>query len=730
MSVMLIDALSARQGGGQTYLLNLLTRLPPGEPSMIYLLAPREVGEQVKSERVRLLQPEWPVRNGLARTVWEKLFLRRHAARLGASVIFFPGGVVASSAPGSSQQVTMFRNVIPFDPAQRAKYPVGYQRLRNWALERVMLKSMLEADLVIFLSNYGRSLIERRAGRAIPGAATIPHGISPVFRAPPSGAKLDWLPDHPYLLYVSSFEPYKAQLEVVRAFARVMQEWKDPLSLVLVGPHNTPYARRVTQEIRSQGLEGRVLMPGNKRYGDLPAAHHHSLIGIFASEAENCPNALLEAMAAGKPILCSSRPPMPEFGGKAVWYFDPSSVEELSGKLLRLLREPATRERLGAAAAEWSRRFDWDQTARATWSALRKLEQSGQPLIVHAPNVHVGGGRELLAALVQSLDGRHPYSAVLDERFAREVDVRHAAEVVRVRPTMVQRLAAELRLRALARRGSRVLCFGNLPPLFRLPAQVFLYLQNRYLTGNHSLIGLPARMALRLAIERWWLASRLKNVDTIVVQTATMQLEVRERFGRDAIVLPFLPQQRAHAADSHEGKERPSGAFLYVASGEPHKNHRCLLQAWIALARAGLRPPLWLTLDAGRYGQLVREIDARVSGHGLNIVNLGNLSREGITDAYHTAAALIYPSTLESYGLPLLEARAAGLPILTGELDYVRDVVDPEETFDPHSALSIARAVRRFLKRAEQRAAAASADEFVHRLIAASADADPTIIRA
>ena len=145
-------------------------------------------------------------------------------------------------------------------------------------------------------------------------------------------------------------------------------------------------------------------MPGNKRYGDLPAAHHRSLIGIFASEAENCPNALLEAMAAGKPILCSSRPPMPEFGGKAVWYFDPSSVEDLSGKLLRLLREPATRERLGAAAAEWSRRFDWDQTARATWSALRKLEQSGQPLIVHAPNVHVGGGRELLAALKKQLD--------------------------------------------------------------------------------------------------------------------------------------------------------------------------------------------------------------------------------------------------------------------------------------------------------------------------------------
>jgi glycosyltransferase involved in cell wall biosynthesis len=52
---------------------------------------------------------------------------------------------------------------------------------------------------------------------------------------------------------------------------------------------------------------------------------------------------------------------------------------------------------------------------------------------------------------------------------------------------------------------------------------------------------------------------------------------------------------------------------------------------------------------------------------------------------------------LESFGLPLIEARQAGLPILASELDYVRDVVDPEQTFDPDSPMSIARAVKRFL---------------------------------
>ena len=48
--------------------------------------------------------------------------------------------------------------------------------------------------------------------------------------------------------------------------------------------------------------------------------------------------------------------------------------------------------------------------------------------------------------------------------------------------------------------------------------------------------------------------------------------------------------------------------------------------------------------------------------------------------------------------MPLIEARRIGLPILASELDYVRDVLDPEEVFDPDSPVSIARAVKRFMK--------------------------------
>ena len=715
MSVMLIDALSARQGGGQTYLLNLLTRLPEGEPSRIFLLAPEEVGRHVASERVQLLTPRWPVKNPVMRSIWERYLLPRYAKRLGASLLFFPGGVVASSAPAGTQRVTMFRNVIPFDLEQRRRYSLGYQRLRNWVLERVMLESMLAADLVIFLSDYGRSLIEKRAGHPIPSAQVIPHGVSPLFRAGVDAPRPDWLPPHPYLLYVSSFEPYKAQVEVVQAFARVLQEWKEPLSLVLVGPTNTAYAGLVREKISELGLQDSVMISGNRPYSELPAIHHHSLIGIFASEAENCPNVLLEAMAGGKPILCSSRPPMPEFGADAVWYFDPANVEELSTRLLRLLREPQTREQLGARAAERSRRFDWDQTARATWSALDRLRTREYRLIVHAPNVHVGGGRELLATLMEAMDGRRDYLALVDNRFSTQSPP--SGTVMRVRPTLRERLAAEWRLRSLAKPGSRVLCFGNLPPLLRLRGRVYLYLQNRYLLGDEPLAEWPRRARLRLRIERIWLRWALKNADVIIVQTTTMQSLVWKKFGREAVVAPFLPSEMGAGA---KAAAPASGApvFLYVASGDPHKNHLRLVEAWRILADEGLRPTLWLTLDPSRDGPLIDRIEGMAREYALDIQNRRRVSHDELSALYAGATALIYPSTLESYGLPLLEARAAGLPLITAELDYVRDVVDPDETFDPGSPRSMARAVKRFLGRPEQRLPGETAERFLERLMA------------
>jgi glycosyltransferase involved in cell wall biosynthesis len=108
---------------------------------------------------------------------------------------------------------------------------------------------------------------------------------------------------------------------------------------------------------------------------------------------------------------------------------------------------------------------------------------------------------------------------------------------------------------------------------------------------------------------------------------------------------------------------------------------------------------------------------AKATREGLRVVNHGVVTATRMAELYAASSALIYPSFFESFGLPLLEASAAGLPIVAAERDYVRDVVEPAETFDPTSAVSIARAVRRHLGRAERPRTPLTPGAFVRAIV-------------
>jgi glycosyltransferase involved in cell wall biosynthesis len=329
-------------------------------------------------------------------------------------------------------------------------------------------------------------------------------------------------------------------------------------------------------------------------------------------------------------------------------------------------------------------------------------------LFIHAPNVHLGGGRTLLMALISVL--KQSSVVQLDERFDPLPDIAMGVRVIRVAPSFVGRLQAERRLQLLCRRGDVLLCFGNLPPLFRSSARVFVYLQNRYLISSRPLAGLPWSARLRIRIERLWLRRCLRNA-TLLVQTETMLQEVRDHFGCEATVLPFLP------GGLHPSLERLPTRYdyLYVASGEPHKNHQRLLHAWILLANRGFRPSLCLTLDTQRDAVLCTWVEKLVKLHGLSVVN-NPVPMGQISGLYAQSGALIYPSLFESFGLPLLEARRAGVPIIAAERDYVRDVAAPVVSFDPESPLSIARAVMRHQERLEEPTMPDDAVKFLRRL--------------
>jgi len=324
--------------------------------------------------------------------------------------------------------------------------------------------------------------------------------------------------------------------------------------------------------------------------------------------------------------------------------------------------------------------------------------------LLYAPNVHTGGGLVLLEGLLRCWGGNAPRVAWLDRRAQALLPVPAGVEVHWVSATVASRWAGERALQRRARHGDTLLCLNGLPPLLKSAARVVVFQQNRHLLGLTPLSDFKPRTAVRLGFERAVARHGRRRVDEYIVQTPSMARLVAAWYGgsgpRALRVLPFAEDVAAGAPPANKAEAETEWDFVYVSDGEAHKNHRRLLEAWRLLAAQGLKPRLALTLSA-RDGALATEVAAARQREGLEVHDLGPMSRAQVLALYRRSRALIFPSLSESFGLPLVEASQLGLPILAPELDYVRDVCTPAQTFDALSPVSIARAVRRFLGQPE-----------------------------
>ena len=318
-------------------------------------------------------------------------------------------------------------------------------------------------------------------------------------------------------------------------------------------------------------------------------------------------------------------------------------------------------------------------------------------LIVYAPNINNGGGLILLWELISKFSNSIISHIFLDPRVVNKNSSKSIMITKIIKPNLVNRMLSQFGLFLAAKSTSIILCFGNLPPIFRLKGHVIVYLQNRYLVDSYTLKGHSFKAKLRIIIERKWLLFFQSHADEFIVQTDSMKILLEKKL-KKKIPIKILPFHSLYLNNTTHKASQKKYDFIYVASGDPHKNHDNLLKAWCLLADDGHFPSLCLTVNEKNFPILFSKIQFLKDKYDLAITNLQVLPHAEIIKLYKQSSALIYPSLLESYGLPLIEACHLNIPIIAAELDYVRDVVSPDISFDPNSSLSIYRAVRRFLK--------------------------------
>jgi glycosyltransferase involved in cell wall biosynthesis len=345
-------------------------------------------------------------------------------------------------------------------------------------------------------------------------------------------------------------------------------------------------------------------------------------------------------------------------------------------------------------------------------------------MILYAPNVNAGGGYVLLLELLKTLPIGQACTLFLDarikEKVSKIVDYHH---VTWVGPKVFQRLRAEILLASVSSTDDLVLCFHGLPPIFSCRGRVSVYVQNRLLLSNLSNYRFQLRTRLRLGYEKMIFSIKCKHVESYCAQTASMKNCLEDWLIKKGVtdaatrvyVAPFADISSKKYKEILAVKNDKYYKFCYVADGQPHKNHMRLFQAMKILAEKGLTPRLAITL--GEYEtELLDQCRILNETFGTRIENLGSLNHHAVHKLYSKSEALVFPSLIESFGLPLIEAKNHQLPILASELDYVRDVCEPQETFNPMEPISISRALQRFMGQPEPLLPVLSATQFIEGL--------------
>lgn len=375
-----IDATNIRTGGGVTHLCELLRAADPAAHGIdrIIVWACRSTLEKLDDRP--WLDRRWAPaleQDLFRRSLWQRRHLRRLIEADGASLLFAPGGsILVPLRPA----VTMCQNMLPFEWGELWRFGISSVAAKLVLLRLVQSRSFRRANGTIFLTEYAAHAVQEVIGRPL-ASTIIPHGVADRFRHPGRTIRAgeEVTPESPLrVLYASTIDHYKHQWVVAEAVARLRAEGV-PIRLDLYGEARPSALRRLRTTLARIDPEGRfVLYHGAVDPGEIHRRYTTADLVVFASSCENMPNNLLEGMAAGLPIACSDRGPMPRMLGDAGLYFDPEDVASIADALRAYAGDAGLRARKARAAAAAAAAYSWQRCAHETMAYLAAIAREAE----------------------------------------------------------------------------------------------------------------------------------------------------------------------------------------------------------------------------------------------------------------------------------------------------------------------------------------------------------------
>ncbi|MEO8089966.1 MAG: glycosyltransferase family 1 protein [Gemmatimonadales bacterium] len=299
---------------------------------------------------------------------WDQLTVPAAARRLGIDLLFNPKYSIPLLAPCPSVWVCHGLDwyVMPWG-----------SRLTDRVSHRFLVpRYAAKAGAILAVSEVTREHVMHYLKVEPDRVATVYSGVDDVFRRPLPVSRLNEirqrysLPER-FLLYAGAIYPPKNFTRLIRAYAQVGPQRGIPL--VVAGGENRFLSEDELQEPEKLGIAEWVRWPGWIEQEELAGFYAMAEALLLPSIFESCGLPVLEAMAAGCPVVTADRYGTKELAEGAAVLVDPESVESIANGIRRTLEDQSLRAELVAAGRVRSRDFTWQRCASGTLEVLERV---------------------------------------------------------------------------------------------------------------------------------------------------------------------------------------------------------------------------------------------------------------------------------------------------------------------------------------------------------------------
>jgi glycosyltransferase involved in cell wall biosynthesis len=383
----LVNAVSAKLGGAATYVRNLVCSLEAqSEPEdrFVVVVPPERAAEMPpQGRRVRVIESRAASGSYTRRWWWDQVTLRRLISRERPDVLFSSANFAMLACP--CPQALLVRIPIYFSreycehvlPEKSAAFRVE-TALRRW----LVCRSTAHADCVVTPSAAMLEDLQRFAHIPEERTRVIPYGVpgervapERTHPAPPPGSR-----GLLRLLWVSHYADHKDLATLLRAVTLLRERGDMPVELGLTlepahanvqrGQHTIMPAE---ERKRLAGLEGTVRYLGVLGYEKVWQAYREADVFVFPSLCESFGHPLVEAMAAGLPVVASGIPVHREICGDAAQYFPVRDAQALAERLAAVAADANLRAEMARRGAFRVASFLWEAHVEHLLAVLREL---------------------------------------------------------------------------------------------------------------------------------------------------------------------------------------------------------------------------------------------------------------------------------------------------------------------------------------------------------------------